>query len=489
MSPDVNNANGTAPTMSSDFAPGADHKDTHQSQQLHQTPLVAAEVATDGIRRTFRGLRRPSERDLLAQIRAWLLEEYVAPYCRALAATRIFRHCYWIDALDGATRAQLTATPIEQSEEGRASLPSTTNGRGRRKAVTPLLHEYPPILQPAIKLSQELALDSRPITLHSLFLAGGSSKARGSSESLARKDAHNHNEPGLESPFLLPKECGVLSQSWLEAAPQILPAIEQSPAIFLLNPLAPLLFTESDLIPLYRRATPTEVCLFLSHKQIMTHLQATPTADPLSQTVAARLTTLLRTDRWKALVPEDQASSHIREKQYEQAIVGFIDLLSTSLKRHFAFPVQAIRIPVVVGPATVESAPYTLLFATKRQDSLFSMNDAICHYHSRLEEESYRGVLGEEWFRTQQQSRYDQARQQLTQRILLQGRAQRTRRWPDLRQQLLLACFGQFCMQDYDISIQHLLSIGSVHCSWRRISQIEERDRVPGNEDILTWTS
>jgi hypothetical protein len=293
----------------------------------------------------------------------------------------------------------------------------------------------------------------------------------------------------LESPFLLPKDGGVLSQSWLEAASQILPAIEQSPAIFLLNPLAPLLFTESDLIPLYRRATPTELCLFLSHKQIMAHLQATHTAGPPSQTVATRLTTLLRTDRWKTLVPEDQETSHIHEKQYEQAISGFIELLSASLKRHFALPIQAIRIPVVVGPATVENAPYTLLFATKRQDSLFSMNDAICRYHSRLEEESYRGVLGEEWFRTQQQSRYDQARQQLAQRILLQGRVQRTRRWPDLRQQLLFACFGQFCMQDYDISIQHLLLSGAVYCAWRKISQIEERDRVPGNEDILTWSS
>src|SRR5205085_11417992 len=107
----------------------------------------------------------------------------------------------------------------------------------------------------------------------------------------------------------------------------------------------------------------------------------------------------------------------------------------------------------LIGPATVENAPYTLLFATKRQDSLFSMNDAICRYHRRLEEESYRGVLGEEWFRTKQQSRYDEARQQLAQHILLQGRTQRARRWPDLRQKLLLTLFGQFLIQDYDRAI------------------------------------
>src|SRR5437764_10590019 len=102
----------------------ADHKDNHQA---HQAPLLA----TDGLRRAVRGSRRPSERDVLSQLRIWLLEDYVAPYCRALASTRIFRRCYWIDALAGVTRAQLTATSIEKSEEDGASPPSTANGRRR----------------------------------------------------------------------------------------------------------------------------------------------------------------------------------------------------------------------------------------------------------------------------------------------------------------------------------------------------------------------
>jgi hypothetical protein len=464
---------------------GADHKENDQSQQVHQSPLVVTEVATDGLRRTLHGLRRPSERDVLSQLRTWLLEEYVAPYCRALASTRIFRHCYWIDALDGATRAQLTATSIEKSK-----VPTTTANGPRRKKGTPQApHEYPPILQPVIKLSQALALESRPIALHCLFLASGSSNARRRKESRVTKSVRNDNGVGVESPLLLPKESGILPQSWLEAAPQILPVIEQSPAIFLLNPLAPLLFSESNLIPLYRRATPTELCLFLSHKQIMAHLQATRLAVPASQTAATTLTALLRTDRWKALIPDDKETSYTHEEPYAPAIAGFIELLSASLKRHFALPVQALPIPVLVGPATVENAPYTLLFATKRQDSLFSMNDAICRYQRRLEEESYRGVLGEEWFRTQQQSRYDQARQQLAQRILLQGRAQRTRRWPDLRLQLLSTNFGQFLMQDYDTSIQQLLTNGEVSCSWRKACETGELDRIPGNEDTLTWNS
>jgi hypothetical protein len=456
----------------------ADHEDNDQSQQ---SPLGA----TDGLRQTLRKSRRPTERDVLAQLRTWLLEEYVAPYCRALASTRIFRHCYWIDALDGATRAQLTATPIEKSDA-----PTTTaNGRGRKKGVSQALHEYPPILQPTVKLSQALALESRPITLHGLFLAGGSSNARRRSESQATKEARNGNEPAGGSTFLLPKESGILSQGWLEVAPQILPAIEQSPAIFLLNPLAPTLFAERDILPLCRRATPTELCLILSHKQIIAHLQAARAKVSVSQMVATTLTTLLRTDRWKTLVPEDQGANRVHEEQHEQAIAGFIELFSASLKRHFAFPIQIIPLPVIVGPATVEGAPYTLLFATKRQDSLFSMNNAVYCNHRRLEEESYSGVLSEEWFRAQQQSRYDEARKQLAQRILQQGRAQRVRRWPDLRQQLLLTHFGQFLLQDYDITIQQLLLSREVSCTWRNVSSIEGLDRVPGNEDTLTWHS
>jgi hypothetical protein len=492
----------------------ADHKDNHQEDQA---PLG------DGLRQTVRrSRRRLSERDVLSQLRIWLLEDYAAPYCRALASTRIFRHCYWIDALDGVSRAQLTVAPVGKSAENGTSQGGTSfgsaqdtgsvqvsgsaqgtrvgarhdpygaNGRRQKKAKPQALHEYPPVLQPVLKLSQALALESRAITLYSVFLAGGSGKARRRNESRTTKGAPDDNGSGGVTPLLLPKASGILPQSWLEAAPQILSVIEQSPAIFLLNPLAPLLFSESDLIPLYRRATPSELCLFLSHRQIIAHLQA---ARSPSQTVASTLTTLLRTDRWKTLIPEDKDNSRTHEgQQYEQAIAGFIELLSASLKRHFAFPVQALPIPVLIGPATVENAPYTLLFATKRQDSLFCMNDAVCRYRRRLEHDSYGGVLGEEWFRTQQQSHYDQTRQQLAQRILLQGRAQRVRRWPDLRQQLLLTRFGQFLIQDYDISIQKLLLSGDVSCSWRggqglSLSQQASVQRVPGNEDTLTWHS
>src|SRR6266568_1409999 len=43
----------------------------------------------------------PTEQAVLSALRAWLLSDYVAPYCRSLAATRIFRRCYLIDVLGG----------------------------------------------------------------------------------------------------------------------------------------------------------------------------------------------------------------------------------------------------------------------------------------------------------------------------------------------------------------------------------------------------
>src|SRR5690242_4559312 len=60
--------------------------------------------------------RNSTEQALLPALRAWLLADYVAPYCRSLAATRIFRRCFWIDAL-GSTRATLKKAGTGQGGE------------------------------------------------------------------------------------------------------------------------------------------------------------------------------------------------------------------------------------------------------------------------------------------------------------------------------------------------------------------------------------
>ncbi len=116
-----------------------------------------------------------------------------------------------------------------------------------------------------------------------------------------------------------------------------------------------------------------------------------------------------------------------------------------------------------------------------------SMNDAICTHARHVTKASWQGVLGEEWFTAQQQERQREALQRLSQQIIQQGRKQRIRRWPDLRQQLLLTSFGQFTRLDYDTQIWQLLLNGEVRCEWRLHAASSQEMRIPGNDDTLIW--
>ena len=216
--------------------------------------------------------------------------------------------------------------------------------------------------------------------------------------------------------------------------------------------------TFEDLSPLYQRTAPTELCLLISQKQIEDRLI------PFLRTPdgASAFTSLLRSDRWKSLLTGNAEIKDVAEK----LIVAFFDSIQ---QQHF-LTVQHIPLLMHTAPAVVEPIPYTLIFATRRQDSLLCMNDAICIYHRRLYEQSLEGVLTEAWFSAQQHERLADGMQQLYQRVLQQGRAQRQRRWPDLRQQSLLANFGQFTLHDYDSVIQRLLQSGEVRCEWRQKS-------------------
>ncbi len=407
--------------------------------------------------------RRLTERVILSSLREWLLQDYAANYGRALGATRIFRRCYWVDALGIDRKASiLPPTELENIQ------PERSNGKRRKKDITPVA--LPPALRPIAELSQALSQGSQALTLYGLLLEAGSSKRK------ERRSSANGTVPVASKELVLPKESGILAASWLEAAPVLLAGIEQLPAIFLLNPCGLTLFSYDDLAQLYQRTVPTELCLLIVHKQVEGHLQAAQR----SAAQASALTALLRSDRWKTLP--------MQEGERTQAVQGFLDLFIASMKRHFLLPVQRIALPMQTRPALVEAMPYTLIFATRRQDSLMSMNDAVCRYQHRVYEGSHRGVLGEEWFAAQLQARYDEGRQQLYQRTLQLGRAQRIRRWPDLRQQLLLANFGQFTAHDYDTTLQQLLLNGEVHCEWRKPPVEGEEARLPGNEDTLLWS-
>jgi hypothetical protein len=367
--------------------------------------------------------RRPTEQAVLSTLREWLLHDYIAPYCRSLAATRIFRRCYWIDGLGGN-----------------------------------------PILQPALSISQVLARENKPISLHYIALESKSNK---------RKEANAGKS------ISIPKESGVVHASWHETASALLQAIDQSAAIFLLNPFGntgP--FSIEDLAPLYQRTAPTELCLLIVHKQVESRLL------PLlhTSTGTSAFTALLHNDRWKALLTDST--------DVEQIIQGLTDALLGSIQQQHFLTVQRISLHIQTAPAVVEPVPYTLIFATRRQDSLLSMNDAVCLYRRRLQEQSLDGVLTGAWFAGQQQERLAEDMQQLYQSLLHLGRTQRQRRWPDLRQQVLVTNFGQFTLHDYDQVIQKLLQSGEVRCEWRQKlveSPGQEDSRIPGNEDLLLW--
>ncbi len=395
---------------------------------------------------------------MLSILRAWLLADYAAPYCRSLATTRIFRRCYWVDAIGLSQKAATLSARGQNDNQG-----EVVQTKGRKKSH---VAETPVVLQPLASLAQELIHSTPPITLHGLLFAAGSSRK------LSPKHAALENLP--LPPFDASR---VLPYSWREVATPVLTELGQSPAIFLLNPLGPLLYSNDDLAPLYRRTVPTELLLLLPHRQVEAHLRSAARVPAQ----AAILTSLLHSDRWKTLA--------LKEEQMTESIESFQSLLVASMQRHFTLPVQALTLPVLLRPAFLQTLPYTLLFATRRQDSLLCMNDAVCLYQRRLHAQSYRGLLNEEWFAAHQRERFHAACQETEQRIQTLGRAQRIRRWPELRQQLLLANFGTLTTQDYDQLIQQLLARRAIRCEWKRgsLREMGDEERIPGNDDTLFW--
>jgi hypothetical protein len=323
-------------------------------------------------------------------------------------------------------------------------------------------------LQDIRALGQELTQESRPITLYGFLLSAGNQ----------RNTSRGKRKVQEETTIVLPRESGMVEQSWLEVAPALLQEIDQSPAIFLLNPLVPQVLNYEQMKPLYQRAVPTDVCLFLSHKQILSCLQIAE----MGQEQGTILTALLRSDRWK-LLPKVEMG---RKEASEEVIAGFCNLLCASMQRHFQLPPQRIKIPMQMGPATVVDAPYTLVYATRRQDSLLRMNDAVCLRWRQSIRQSYEGVLGEEWFVQQEEQRRDAELRQLAQQVRQIGAAQRTRRWPDLRQQLVLTQFGRFTQREYDLVIQQFLEQHIVRCTWKQ-GVVAETERVPEQHDTLLW--
>lgn len=447
--------------------------------------------------------RRLTEQVVLADLRVWLLQEYLLPYATSLGATRIFQRCYWIDGL-GATRPLAHHAP--------APVPDVSTSkpkRGRQKNQTSI-NALPPALQPVAVLAQQLAQLERPIVLHGFVFAGKSGKrktggpasqpalhnvqvetpvpsarkgtrARAALQGASIQPASNGAQTlaALNGATVgaLPPEGGLLPATWPDLAPELLATLGQSAAVFLLDPLKDGLLRYTDLAPLYQRTAPTELFLWLSHKQLETRLLPSLRTAP----GAAALTNLLRGDRWKRLLASAQ-----EQEDPQPLIDGLLQLWVESMQPHF-LSVQRLNFPVLSGPAHIVDAPCTLLFATRRQDSLASLNDAICQRTRRLLAESQQNVLNADWFAQQRAEQSAAAWESLAQETLALGRSQRARRWPDLRQQLLLTHFGQYSLPEYDQVIITLLARGAVRCEWHKRSREPSEPQPPGSGDLLLW--
>jgi hypothetical protein len=424
------------------------------------TDLVGEALLTEAASSGGSRQRRLSEQAVLTALRAWLLQDYLLAYGTSLGSTRIFKRCYWIDGLGNTRFSPRPAVTLTTS----ATSP-------RSKQTSAPVPDLPLPLQSLAAAAGELAQLSRPIALAGFVLDHKSGKRRAS----IPQDEPSADGAPREQP-VLPREGGLLSATWQELAPALLTTLEQSAAVFLLNPLGDgtALFRYSDLLPLYQRTAPTELFLWLSHKQMETRLlPGLHTAEG-----AAAMTNLLRSDRWKPLLARAEEAD-----RPALAIDGLIELLATSLRPHFLH-VQRLAFPVHTAPALVEKAPYTLLFATRRQDSLYNLNDVACELTRRLLITSQQGVLNEEWFRAQREEQATARRRLLAQQAYTLGQAGRIRRWPDLRHQLLLAHFAQATREEYDQVILELLQRGQVSCEWRRPAS---ETPVPGHDDLLHW--
>src|SRR5713101_5968577 len=83
--------------------------------ELASTPLQQAHKPGTGVGTRF--IASSNANAIVPALRAWLLADYVAPYCRSLAATRIFRRCFWLDAPGGTRNAAKKAGAGQGREE------------------------------------------------------------------------------------------------------------------------------------------------------------------------------------------------------------------------------------------------------------------------------------------------------------------------------------------------------------------------------------
>ncbi len=378
---------------------------------------------------------------------AWkmrLLPGFVAPYCQALAASRLHRSCWWVDGLASgrSPRADASSAALAETVETLAASRFTLRG-ARLEART--------ALNKAAGASEDTSPNQQPTD------AGARVTNRRGNSALPQPTDRT-------TLMTLPRE-------------DLLATLGTAPALLLLNPFTSPPLTAEELLPLCQRQAPTELLLTISTAQ----LEQLAAYNLAGQTPA--LTALLRSDTWKATwASPGKSADKVRRT---------LEMLRGMLKSHFLY----------VCVATLDDLPTSaprrlLLFASRQYASLALLNDFLYAEQARLARERETRALQGSWFARRRETARAAAWAALKEELHTLGRLRRARLWPDLKPLLLLDHFGQFSAAEHDAALLELLREGRVACRWSPAAPPANPDaaphappveRVPGPQDFLEF--
>ncbi len=408
----------------------------------------AERVSVPGTRRAS---APPGERAAWEAWKSSLLPGFVAPYGRALAASRLHRTCWWVEGLDASGRA-----PQGGAGAAFAETVDTLAALGFALRGLRLVPE-----RPKSRRAEEAGADT------------ASASGSGRKTRPARPTAEVETTPAVV------------------AREDLLTTLGTAPAVLLLNPLAAPPLTAEELLALCQRQAPTELLLTISAARLAQFAEEGLAAQAASAPEQGHpihdaphpLTALLRSDAWKAIWsgPEKTPAKVQRT----------LELLRGLLKP------RALYVCLTALDEAPTPAPRRfLLFASRQYASVALLNDFLCAERARLAHERETRALQGSWFAKRRAAARAAAWAALKEELHTLGRLRRARLWPDLKPLLLLDHFGQFSSADHDAALLELVSEGRVGCRWSpetaaadagAASDTPPAARVPGPQDFLEF--
>jgi hypothetical protein len=386
-----------------------------------------------------RGAPGAGERAAWEAWKARLLPGFVAPSCQALAASRLHRSCWWVDGL--------AAGKSSQSSAGAAFAETADLLAASGFALRGVRLEW---RKPADK-----APDARPDQAEPT-----------NGQRNGRQTSGKVQPSGGEALLPLPRE-------------DLLAALENAPAILLLNPFATPPLTAEELLPLCQRQAPTELLLTISTAQLEYLAAQGLAGQPAPAAGVPALTALLRSDTWKTLwAGPGKSADKVRRT---------LEMLRGMLKAHFLYVCVATLDDL---PTSAPAPRRLLLFASRQYASVERLNDFLCAEQARLAREREAHALQGNWFARRREMARAAAWAALKEELHTLGRLRRARLWPDLKPLLVLDHFGQFSAAEHDAALLELLRDGRLACRWSPTADADAAtpaERVPGPQDFLEF--